>query len=100
MPRILTEAFPFNELRMPSGDYYDFPDQLITAGFENSQVWCVTTDYGEDGSEWFYYGPPIHYVNVLGYIGTAEHHDGDTYYEECVVTAAENMARNNWSIKA
>jgi hypothetical protein len=38
----------------------------------------------ENGERWLYmtYGPPGHFVNVIGYIATAEHHDNDTYYQE------------------
>jgi hypothetical protein len=97
MARVLTEPFPFNELRRSTGAYYEFPDQLIRAGFENSQIWCVSKDKSDDGSVWWYYGPPIHYVNILGYVGTAEHHDGDTYYEECVEDAKK---QNTWSKEA
>lgn len=97
MARVLTEPFPFNELRRSTGAYYEFPDQLIRAGFENSQIWCISKDEADDGSLWWYYGPPIHYVNILGYVGTAEHHDGDTYYEECVVKSEQ---LNTWSKEA
>jgi len=86
--------FPFNELRTPTGDYYDNKTQLERAGFEESQMWSVVEGEGEDGSEVLCYGPVHHYVNLLGYIGTAEHHDGDTYYFETIKTAAEIACEN------
>ena len=86
--------FPFNELRTPTGDYYDNKAQLERAGFEESQMWSVVEGESEDGSEVLCYGPVHHYVNILGYIGTAEHHDGDTYYYEVIKTAAEIACEN------
>ena len=81
--------FPFTELKTPTGDYYDNKTQMERAGFVESQMWSVTDADDDDGSEYLCYGPVHHYVNLIGYIATAEHHDGDTYYIECVKTAEE-----------
>lgn len=83
------KEFPFNELKMPTGDYYDNPTQMMNAGFEESQMWSVVEADADDGSEYLCYGPVHHYVNLLGYIATAEKHDGNTYYNECIKTAEE-----------
>ena len=79
---IYKQEFPFNELKTPTGDYYDNRIEMERAGFQESQMWSVTAYIREDGSEYLIYGPVHHYINMLGYIATAEHHDGDTYYEE------------------
>ena len=81
--------FPFTELKTPTGDYYDNRIEMERAGFVESQMWSVTDADDDDGSEYLCYGPVHHYVNLIGYIATAEHHDGDTYYIECVKTAEE-----------
>ena len=81
--------FPFTELKTPTGDYYDNRIEMERAGFVESQMWSVTDADNDDGSEYLCYGPVHHYVNLIGYIATAEHHDGDTYYIECVKTAEE-----------
>jgi len=83
------KEFPFNELKMPTGDYYDNPAQMMHAGFEESQMWSVVEADSDDGAEYLCYGPVHHYVNLLGYIATAEKHDGNTYYNECIKTAKE-----------
>ena len=92
MSTIHEQEFPFTELRMPTGDYYDNRSEMERAGFETSQMWSVVTADADDGSEYLCYGPVHHYVNLLGYICTAEHHDGDTYYEVCIKTAEEAAA--------
>jgi len=81
--------FPFTELKTPTGDYYDNRIEMERAGFVESQMWSVTDADDDDGSEYLCYGPVHHYVNLIGYIATAERHDGDTYYIECVKTAEE-----------
>ena len=81
--------FPFRELRMPDGNYYDNKTQLEQAGFDKSQMWSVVEATGDNGDELYIYGPVHHYVNLIGYVGTAERHDGKTYYAEVVRTAAE-----------
>jgi hypothetical protein len=84
--------FPFTELKTPTGDYYDNRIEMERAGFVESQMWSVTDADDDDGSEYLCYGPVHHYVNLIGYIATAEHHDGDTYYIECIRTAKEVAA--------
>ena len=81
--------FPFNELRKHTGDYYDNRNEMETAGFEESQMWSVIEATADDGAEYLCYGPVHHFVNLIGYVCTAEHHDGDTYYEECWKTAEQ-----------
>ena len=76
--------FPFNELKTPTGDYYDNTSEMELAGFKESQMWSIVEAEGADNSGWLIYGPVHHYVNLRGYVATAEHHDGETYYEECV----------------
>lgn len=81
--------FPFNELKMPTGDYYDNRNQMERAGFLVTQMWSVVDENSEDGAEYLIYGPVDHYVNLLGYVATAEHHDENTYYEQCIKTAQQ-----------
>ena len=69
--------FPFNELRTPTGDYFSSRLEMEIAGFQDSQMWSVVESDGQ-----YSFGPPHHIVNLLGYVATAEHHDGDTYYHE------------------
>jgi len=78
------KEFPFNELKMPDGDYYQTIEQMERAGFEPNQMWSVVEAASDDGSEWYVYGPRGHIVNRMYYVATAEYHDGETYYEECV----------------
>ena len=76
--------FPYAAIRDPSGDYWPTIDACLAAGYERSQVWSVTvtdTDEDNDDSVWCY-GPAHHYVNLIGYVATTEHHDCDTYYVE------------------
>ena len=89
MSKTYNYDFPFPELKTPTGDYYDNRSEMERAGFQESQMWSVVEADSTDGSEYLVYGPVHHYVNLLGYICTAEHHDGDTYYYECVKTAEE-----------
>ena len=94
MTQVHTQEFPYQTLMMPTGDYYDNKQQMEAAGFAETQMWSVTEGSSDDGSEWFCYGPVDHYVNLIGYVATAEHHDGDTYYEEFLRTAKEVAAIN------
>jgi len=70
------------------GDYANRPHDLIKLGYAESQIWSVIEGdeeiTQEDGRRLnsITYGPSRHYVNVIGYIATKEHHDGETYYEE------------------
>lgn len=71
------QQFPYDEIRRTDGDYFHSRQEANDAGHDDSHVWSVIESEGV-----WSYGPPHHYVNVLGYIATKESHDGDTYYEE------------------
>ena len=92
MTTTIQSDFPFQELKTPTGDVYDNQAQMQLAGFDETQMWSIVEATGDDDSEWLIYGPVHHYVNLVGYVATAEHHDGETYYEECVRTAEEAQA--------
>lgn len=89
MSKVFEQTFPFQELRMPTGDYYDNRTQMEHAGFIQAQMWSIVEADADDGAEYLVYGPVHHYVNILGYVATAEKHDGNTYYNECIKTAKE-----------
>ena len=55
MSTIHEKDFPFNELRMPDGDYYDNPTQMMHAGFEKSQMWSIVEADSDDGAEYLVY---------------------------------------------
>lgn len=78
-PNFMDGDFPFDEIRQESGDYFDSIDQARSAGYADSQIWSVCCH----DDEWVY-GPPFHWVNLIGYIATLEHHDRMTYYTEIV----------------
>jgi hypothetical protein len=69
--------FPFDEIRDKSGDYFSSPQAAMAAGFDADQIWSVI----ECDGTWSY-GPVGHVVNLIGYVATAERHDGETYYHE------------------
>ena len=71
------EDFPFEEIRAETGDYFPNIKAVMAAGYEGNQIWSVTEAEGT-----YTYGPPHHYVNLVGYVATKEPHDGDTYYHE------------------
>jgi hypothetical protein len=74
--------FPFVEIKDENGDYFSGGiTQVRVAGYDDNQIWSVTES---DGT--ICYGPPHHYVNLLGHIATTERHDGNTYYEESDLT--------------
>jgi len=81
--------FPFEEIRRPDGDYFQDWQEAKDAGYDDDQIWSVTTAEGDDGSEWSITGPPHHFINHIGHIATLERHDNNTYYEECWRTAEE-----------
>lgn len=85
----INAEFPYRELRMHDGDFYDNKTQLELAGFDKSQMWSIVEATADNGDELYLYGPVHHYCNLIGYIGTAERHNGKTYYAEVVRTAAE-----------
>lgn len=79
--------FPYEEIRQePDGDYFDSIKQMEDKGFQPSQMWSVihTCDEDQNGREvdYYTYGPKHHYINLLGYVATKEHHDSATYYDE------------------
>ena len=69
--------FPFIGLKRDDDNMFDSVEEATKAGHAQNQIWSVA----EHDGTWTY-GPPHHYVNVLGYIGTKETHDYETYYEE------------------
>lgn len=69
--------FPYEEIRLPSGDYFPSWQAARDAGYQDNQIWSVCEDNGS-----YSYGPPHHIVNVLGFIATKETHDFETYYDE------------------
>ena len=48
MSTVHEKDFPFNELRMPDGDYYDNPTQMMHAGFKKSQMWSIVEADSDD----------------------------------------------------
>ena len=71
--------FPFHEYRKESGDFFDTWVEARGEGFRDNQIWSVT-----EHENTIVYGPPQHYINLLGFVATKETHDGDTYYEEVI----------------
>ncbi len=80
----IQQDFPFDEIRNATGDYFASVTEAMKAGYQESQIWSVAIADGEgpNGEDAYTYGPSFHYVNVMGYIATKEHHDDETYYEE------------------
>lgn len=72
-----TRYFPFEEIRKPCGNMFDSWQEAKEAGYDDDQIWSVAD---HDGT--WVWGPPHHYVNVLGFVATKERHDHETYYEE------------------
>jgi hypothetical protein len=81
--------FPFEEIRGENDDYFSSVSEATSLGYRLSQVWSVVE---EDNI--FVYGPAHHYINVLGYICTEEHHDDHTYYEVNLQWEAEQNAKS------
>jgi hypothetical protein len=86
------EEFPFEEIRN-EGDYFDNAHQLRSLGYAQTQIWSIACgeddeldDLDEGGDRWLYmtYGPAGHFINVIGYVATKEHHDNETYYQETI----------------
>lgn len=71
--------FPFEEIKKESGDYFDRVYEAKEAGYQRDQIWSVT----EHDGVWCW-GPPHHWVNLIGYVATKERHDFNTYYFETV----------------
>ena len=76
---IFTSEFPFEEIRTETGDYFGSIGAAELRGYSQNQIWSVT----ECDNEWCY-GPPHHWVNLIGYVATEERHDNNTYYIETV----------------
>ena len=74
------QDFPFKECRTEGGDFFSSIDEALDAGFEMDQIWSVTESGENDYCH--IYGPPHHWVNLLGYTATKERHDNNTYYIE------------------
>tara|TARA_B100000749_G_scaffold279027_1_gene270913 strand:+ start:1143 stop:1436 length:294 start_codon:yes stop_codon:yes gene_type:complete len=73
--------FPYEEVRRPDEDYFQTWQEAKDAGYDDDQIWSVVLSEGDDSETWTY-GPPHHYINLIGYIATDERHDGETYYHE------------------
>jgi len=80
----IQQDFPFDEIRDATGNYFASVADAKKAGYQESQIWSVAIGDGEgpNGEDVYTYGPSFHYVNVMGYIATNEHHDDETYYDE------------------
>lgn len=88
-PNDIYGRFPFEEIRRPDGDYFLSWKDAKDAGYDDDQIWSIIEGEGDDGSEWFTYGPPHHYVNHYGHVATEERHDGNTYYHELYRSAED-----------
>jgi len=78
MSQLSVGDFPFEEIRKDSGDYFDTAVQARSmTGYGVNHIWSVV-----QSDDCYCYGPSHHVVNVIGFIATAETHNGDTYYEE------------------
>lgn len=76
--KIIKADFPFEEIKDAEGNMFFNWGAASIAGYPDNQIWSVI----EGENDTIVYGPPHHYVNNLGYIATAEAHDGETYYHE------------------
>jgi hypothetical protein len=79
MTTIHQSDFPYEEIRDSNGDYFRSWKEAKETGHDDDQIWSVVEH--DDGCG-VTYGPPHHWINILGFIATAERHDGETYYEE------------------
>ena len=86
MTTTITGEFPFEEIRAENGDYFTSWAAAREAGFQDSQIWSITVH-----DDTWCFGPPQHWINLVGFVATKEHHDGDTYYEELVETESEEL---------
>lgn len=83
--------FPFEEIRMSTGDYWPTIDLATASGYDVDQIWSVVVTDHDDGYNTTYtYGPTGHLVNLMGYTVTNERHDRQTYYHEIVALQDEN----------
>lgn len=75
--------FPYEEYRDEHGDYFrSLDDAMNHLSFSEEHIWSITEGEDDDGVTVYTYGPPTHYTNLIGFIGTAEPHNGVTYFEE------------------
>jgi NAD(P)H-flavin reductase len=77
---IYEQDFPFLEYRQDSGDYFTSINDAMLKGFLQDQIWSVVESGESDHC--YIYGPPHHWVNLIGYVATKEKHDDNTYYIE------------------
>ena len=81
--------FPYEEIRNARGDYFDSWDEVLAAGYEETQIWCVTSGESEQGNwegTWFCYDNNPHFVNVLGFMATKEHAKPGEQYNELLIS--------------
>jgi len=86
-PNDIFADFPYLITRKPDGNYFDSWKEAKDAGYDDDQIWSVIEGEDDDGSLWFTYGPPHHYVNHIGHVVTKERHDHNTYYHELISEA-------------
>jgi len=60
------------------GERYGSFQEANADGWSDRQIWSIVS--GDEGV--WTYGPPHHFVNIVGFIATKEEHDGETYYHE------------------
>jgi hypothetical protein len=77
--QVFLSDFPFEEIKTESGDYFETAQDVMNAGYSLSQVWSVI-----ENEDVFTYGPHHHYINLIGFIATKEHHNSKTYYNETI----------------
>ena len=82
MSKVIEGDFPFEELRDPDGDYFPNWQAARDAGYDDDQIWCITSWDGDDCDGYAYDSDGPHFVNFIGCIATAERHDRDTTYIE------------------
>jgi hypothetical protein len=89
----IQQDFPFDEIRDENGNYFSSVADAMKAGYQKSQIWSVVhgDGVGPNGEDVYTYGPSFHYVNVIGYIATNEHHNNNTYYDEL-------LDRHEWEV--
>ena len=64
---IYDREFPFDEIKLPSGDYFETVDQAMKqTGLGVNHVWSVTYDDHEDdeSAQVYITGPSHHYCNL------------------------------------
>ena len=85
----LKELFPYHTINPTGKSYFKDVYGLFDLGFSLNQIWTVMEeDLGDH--PYIYrrhiYGPPycaeIKNTKILGYIGTKEKHNNETFYEE------------------